>query len=95
MSWTSTYAFRDGERYAVVLLNRDASNARMVELVFPFEDARPARMVVMTHPDPAAHNRVEANVVLQERTAPEMRSGARILLPPASVVVWVTQEARP
>ena len=95
VSWTSTYAFRDGERYAVVLLNRDASNARTVELVFPFEDSRPARMVVMTHPDPAAHNRFEAKVVLRETEAPDMRSGTRIRIPPASVMVWISGEEQP
>ena len=95
VSWTECHVFRDGERYAVVLLNRDASSARDVALAFPFAGARPARMVVMTHPDPAAHNRFEANVVLREQAAPAMRSGARISIPPASVMVWVTEDPRP
>jgi len=89
---TVCHAFRDGERYALVLLNRDATQARTLQFEFPFNEGKAARLWTMTHADPAAHNRHEAQVTLQEQRAPEMRTGTHITVPPASVLVWIGDE---
>jgi hypothetical protein len=84
---TACHVYRDGNRYAILLINRDLSGIRRIELDLPFEGSHPAQLTALTHPDPKTHNRSAYNVKLSRRDGPALKNGMRVDLPPASVYV--------
>ena len=87
---TACYAFRDGNRYAVLLLNRALREPQTVQLDFPFTKGGPATKIYeLTNPDPKAHNRLAANVQITERIGPVLRNAMTVEIPPASVLLLV------
>jgi len=81
------YAFRDGGRLSVMLINRSLSEPTTVTLDIPQGFSGPTRQYALTHPDPKAHNRFEENVKVLESEGPPFKSGMEVVVPPASVVV--------
>jgi len=87
---TACYAFRDGNRYAVLLLNRALREPQTVQLDFPFtKGGSAAKIYELTNPEPKAHNRFSANVQITERAGPILKTGMAIEIPPASVLLLV------
>ena len=85
---TACYAFRKGAGgVSFMLLNRSLTEPRTVELELPAGFSGQSKQFAMTNPDPKATNRTEENVKIQESTGPEIKSGMKIVVPPASVVV--------
>ena len=86
---SACHVFRDGKRYCMVLINRDFSNPRSIQLDLPESGSKPSRVVALTHPDPRTHNRSAYNVKIQEGKGPALKSGMTVTVPRASAVVLV------
>ena len=84
---TACYAFRDGKRLAILLLNRSFTEPRTAVLDLPEGFSGTSKQFALTNPDPKANNRKEANVKIQESAGPKFESGMQIVIPPASVIV--------
>ena len=89
--WTACYAFRDGKRYAFLLINRDLGQVRAVRLELPYAPQARARLHLLTHPDPRADNRHAAVVTLSEREVEGFGNGFVLAVPPASACVLVNE----
>ncbi|MBN8524914.1 MAG: hypothetical protein J0M02_06245 [Planctomycetes bacterium] len=90
---TAAYAFRDGKRLSILLLNRDAGETRHVRIELPSAPAAPAQVILLTADSPMANNR--ATLQVRETQAPpvDLAAGALVPLPPAATAV-VTVELR-
>jgi hypothetical protein len=84
---TVCYAFRDGENFSVMLLNRSLTEPANVTLDLPSGVSGGTQQFALTNPDPKANNREAQNVSVQESEGPELKSGMQVVVPPASVVV--------
>jgi hypothetical protein len=86
------YAFRDGAKFSVMLINRSMTETRTAQLDLPKEASGKSLLATLTNPDPKANNRKEENVKIQESAGPEMKSGMQVAVPPASVVIVSTEK---
>ena len=84
------YAFRDGDRLSVMLINRSLTEPRTVKLDLPPGFSGRTRQFALTHADPKANNRFEENVKVLESDGPDFTSGMEVVVPPASVIVIAT-----
>lgn len=83
------YAFGDGKRISVVLINRDADQARTVALQLPGTAAGPATTRVLSAASPRDHNRNQAMVRESDGPQVDLAQRGQVVLPPAAVVVLV------
>jgi hypothetical protein len=83
------HAFRSGNRYTVVLLNRDLKHARPIRLDLPGKGREPSRVFALTHRDPRTHNRSSYEVRITEAKGPVLASGMVVTVPPASALLLV------
>ncbi|MEI6033099.1 MAG: hypothetical protein WCS65_02310 [Verrucomicrobiae bacterium] len=81
------YAFRDGAKFSVMLINRSMAETRTAQLDLPKEASGKSLLATLTHSDPKANNRKDENVKIQESAGPEIKSGMQVAVPPASVVI--------
>jgi hypothetical protein len=81
------YAFRDGAKFSIMLINRSLTEARTAKIDLPKEASGKSLLATLTHSDPKANNRKEENVKIQESAGPELKSGMQVVVPPASVVI--------
>lgn len=88
---TVCHAFRDGDKFSVMLLNRSMTEPRKVALDLPPGVSGASKQHVLTNPDPKAHNRFEQNVKVQESGGPEFKSGMEVEIPPASTIILTKQ----
>ena len=86
---SACYAFLDGNRYTLVLINRDFKNARPVKLELPAAGTKTSQLFALTHPDPKTHNRKAYNIKIQESKGPALATDLNLEIPPASVLVLV------
>ena len=84
---TVCYAFRDADKFSVMLINRSLTETANVSLDLPSGISGGSRQFALTHSDPKANNRETQNVFVQESEGPELKSGMQVVVPPASVVV--------
>ncbi len=86
---SACYAYQDGKRYTLVLINRDFKTARPVQLDLPAAGKKPSTLFALTHPNPKTHNRTAYNVKIQERVGSALAKQMTLEIPPASVLVLV------
>ena len=91
---SACYAFRDGTRYTLVLINRDFKAARPVQVDLPASGTKPSQLFSLTHPDPTTHNRSAYNVKVVESEGPVLAKEMKFDVPPASVLVLVGEVAK-
>lgn len=89
VAMTACYAFRDGPRHSILIINRDFRAAREVRLQLPFRPSGKARLYTLTHADPTAHNRLEYAVKIGEQPFEGLKDGMVVTVPPASVYLMV------
>lgn len=86
---SACHVFRDGKRYAVLLINRDFQQARPFRLELPADGTAPSRQFTLTHPDPTTHNRSAFNVKIAEGEGPVLKRGMTVSVPRASSLMLV------
>ena len=85
------YAFKDGKKRCILLINRTYDEPRQVRLSLPYEPSGRATVYTLTHADPRAHNRFQENVKIQSQTRDDFANGFTITVPPSSALVLVNQ----
>lgn len=83
------YAYRDGNRYTLLLINRDLKEKRPVTLDLPADGTKPSRLFMLTDPDPKKHNREAYNIKITEKAGPVLKKSMNVEIPPASVLMLV------
>ncbi|MBI5723360.1 MAG: sigma-70 family RNA polymerase sigma factor [Planctomycetes bacterium] len=89
---TICYAFHDGKKHSVILINRSYDEPRQVTLNLPFDPREKAAIHKLTHPDPRANNIDKPNVTIQVEDVSKLVKTYTLTLPPASVYVLVCEE---
>jgi hypothetical protein len=87
---TLCHAYRDGDRYAVYLLNRRLDKPARVKLDLPYAPSPAAKRYTLAHDDPRATNRHEQCIAIREASIRDFADGYVVDLPPASAVVIVS-----
>ncbi len=88
-----SYAFADGRRRGLILLNLDTSQARVVAVKFDGRPKGPVQSWLLTADRISANNEFEAGrpqVKITEQTISAFSSGQRLVIPPfsAQALVW-------
>lgn len=84
---TTCHAFLEDNKLSVLLINRSFTEPRTVSLEIPPQFGGPAKQFILTNADPKANNLKEANVKIEEKSTPDLKSGMEVTIPPASVIV--------
>lgn len=83
-----SHAFRDGDRYSVILISRDVNNATPINLRLPFNSATSATLHTLAG-DPRTNNAVSMQISLQQQTLENVSKNMELLLPPGSIYLAV------
>lgn len=89
---TVCQAFKDGDRYTLVMINRDLRQPRTFRVELPVKGRAPTRQYLLTHADPRTHNRFSYEVKIQESAGPALESGLTVTVPPASSLLLVNDK---
>ncbi len=91
--WTQFYAFQKGARHSFLALNRSFTEPKTIRVKLPYKPAPGYTEYRLSHPDPRTTNRDGLNVRIQESARQGFKDGFELIVPPASAVVLVNEEA--
>lgn len=86
---TRLYAFREGDRYSYVAVNRSLTEPQDIVINVPYEPRSEYTEYLLTHEDPAANNRFGLEVDIAESQHEGFSRSFTYTLPPASAVTLV------
>ncbi len=95
---TRAYAFRDGDRWSFLLLNRDAKQAREITLDLPYKPRDAYRRILYDADDIRATNRgvtdpANMNIRITESEETGFRDGFTVSVPPGGAMALMNREA--
>jgi hypothetical protein len=85
------YPFKEGKRYSVMLYSRRIDGPTKVTLELPYDPQPSMRVYGLSDDDPSAHNIDREVVTVQEETRADAARTLSVVLPPASVLVLVSE----
>lgn len=88
---TRLYAFKDGNRYSLIALNRSFTETKTIRLELPYRPKPDAIEYWLTAADPRATNREAKAVTIREDKKSDFKNGYEVTIPPASAVVLVNE----
>jgi len=88
---TRVYAFRDGDRYSFIALNRSFTEPQQITLELPYEPQSGYTEILLAHENPRVTNRDALNADIKEVQKSGFSRKFTLTLPPASACVLVNE----
>lgn len=87
---SSCYAFKDGDTYSFIVLNRNVDESRKTKITLPVEVAKTAKLYKLTG-KPWDTNLTDINVKIQEETITNFSKNYTFDMPASSVYIFVVK----